>query len=67
MEDFYGAYFENNWYVAYDRLGDGCSVDFPVRLETQIRWSPIVFNSDGSAKPRIFNEIISVTLVKKRC
>ena len=56
MEDFDRTYFENCWYVAHDRLGDGCSVDFPIRLESKIRWSPIVYNSDGSAKPRIFND-----------
>ena len=67
IEDFDGTYFENDWYVAYDRLGDGCSVDFPIKLESKIRWSPIVYNSDGSTKSRIFNEIISVILVKKRC
>ena len=67
IEDFDGTYFENDWYIAYDRLGDGCSVDFPIKLESKIRWSPIVYNSDGSTKSRIFNEIISVTLVKKRC
>ena len=67
VEDFDATYFDDNWYVAYDRLGDGCCVDFPIRLECKIRWSPTVFNSDGSAKPKVFNEIISVTLVKNRC
>ena len=31
-DEFDQRYFEDQWYVAYDRLGDGCSVDFPIRL-----------------------------------
>lgn len=67
LEDFDTTYFCDNWYVAYDRLGDGCCIDFPVKIESKIKWSSLVYNSDGSSKPRIFSEIISVTLVKRRC
>ena len=42
-------------------------VDFPITLESKIRWSSVVYNADGSVKPRVFTEIISVTLVKSRC
>ena len=48
MNDFDKTYFKDNWYVAYDKLGDGCAMDFPVRLESKIRWSPEVFNADGT-------------------
>ena len=44
--------------VAYDKFGDGCAIDFPVRLESKIRWSPKAFNADCTVKPRIFSEII---------
>ena len=64
--DFDTTYFKDDWYVGYDKLGDGCSIDFPVRLESKIRWSPKVFNADGILKSRIFSEIICVTLVKVR-
>ena len=50
-------------YTVYDKLGDGCRIDFPVRLESRIKWSIVVYYSDGSAKPRVFTEMISVTLV----
>ena len=59
--------FKDDWYVAYDKLGDGCSVDFPIILESKITWSPKVSNSDGSIKPIVFSEIICVTVVKIRC
>ena len=67
LQDFDTTYFSDNWYIVYDKLGDGCRIDFPVRLESKIKWSSIVYNFDGSVKPRIFTEMIFVTLVKSRC
>ena len=67
LEEFNNTYFSDNWYIVYDKLGDGCKVDFIIRLESKIRWSSVVYNSDGSVKPRVFTEIISVTVVNSRC
>ena len=67
LDDFNKTYFKDNWYIAYDKLGDGCSIDFPIRLDSKIRWSPKVFNLDATVKPRIYSEIVCVTLVKIRC
>ena len=67
LEDFDTTFFDDNWYIVYDKLGDGCRVHFPIRLESKIKWSRTVFNSDGSVKPRVFTEMIYVTLVKNRC
>ena len=51
----------------YDKLGDGCCIDFPIRLESKLKWSTIVYNGNGVVKPRVFNEIVCATLVKNRC
>ena len=51
--DFEQTYFGDNWYIQYDKLGDGCRIDFPVRLESRIKWSSVVYDPDGSAKPRV--------------
>ena len=55
----------------YDKLGDGCKVVFPVRLESKIRYSSPVYSkkSDGSIVliPKSFTEMIYVSLVKARC
>ena len=67
LEDFDKTYFMDEWYIAYDRLGDGCKIDFPVRLESRIKWSTQVFSSSGSVKPKVCTEMIYVTLVKSRC
>ena len=31
LEDFDETYFMDEWYMVYDRLGDGCKIDFPIR------------------------------------
>ena len=67
LEDFDETYFMDEWYIVYDRLGDGCKIDFPIRLESRIKWSSQVFSRSGSVKPKIFKEMIYVTLVKSRC
>ena len=67
LEDFNTTYFSGDWHVVFDKLGDGCKVDFPLRIENKLKWSSLVYNFDGSVKSRIFTEMISVTIVKSRC
>ena len=64
LDDFDTTYFTDNW---YDKLGDGCTIDFPVRLESKLKWSSVVYNCTGNVKPRVFSEIVCATLVKTRC
>ena len=40
----------DEWYIVYDRLGDGCKVDFSSRLESRIEWSSQVFSRSGNVK-----------------
>ena len=71
LTDFSNDYFPVDWYIVYDKLGNGCKVAFPVRLESKIRLSSSVYckNLDGSIvlKPKTFTEMIYVSLVKNRC
>ena len=71
LEEFSSAYFPAGWHIVYDRLGDGCRVDFPIRLESKLKWSSTVYSKqdDGTLlpKPRTFTEMIYVSLVKVRC
>ena len=67
LEDFNATYFSGDWHVVFDKLGDGCKVDFPLRIENKLKWSSLVYNFDGSVKSRVFTEMISVTVVKSRC
>ena len=34
-------FFPVNWIIVYDKLGNGCKVDFPVRLQSKLKWSPV--------------------------
>ncbi len=53
----------------YDKLGNGCTIDLPIRLESKLKWSPAMYDKleDTTivAKPRYFTEHVVVTLVKK--
>ena len=70
-EDFDSRFFKANWYRCYDKLGNGCEIDFPVRLHSKISWSALVYDKlpDGQLQPksRNYQEFVVVTLVKKRC
>ena len=46
-------------------------VDFPVRLESKLKWSPTLYdklpNGTVVVRKKIFSELVVVALVKKRC
>ena len=71
LQDFDNRYFKTNWFRCYDKLGNGCEIDFPVRLYSKITWSALVYeklsNGQVQPKPQSYQEFIFVTLVKKRC
>ena len=71
LADFSNVYFPADWYVVYDKLGNGCKVVFPVGLESKVKYSSPVYSkkSDGSIvlMPKSFTEMIYVSLVKARC
>ena len=68
LADFSNVYFPHDWYVVYDKLGNGCKVVFPVRLESKVRFSSPAYSktSDGSLvlQPKTFTEMVYVSLVK---
>ena len=62
-------FFPVNWFIVYDKLGNGCKVDFPVRLQSKLKWSPTLYDKlpNGTVVVRkIFSEVLVVTLVLKR-
>lgn len=71
IDDFDPLYFRNDWHTVYDKLADGCTVDFPIRLESKLKWSPTMYDkvddTTVSPKCRYFTEVLVVTLVKKPC
>ena len=54
--------------MAYDHLGDGCKVHYPIRISSKLKWSPIVYEKENNGvlvkKPRTFTEVIAVHVVK---
>lgn len=43
LHDFNPMLFPVNL-VVYDKLGNGCTVDFPVCLESRLKWTPTVYD-----------------------
>lgn len=71
LEHFDNTFFPINWHRAHDRLGDGCEVQFPVRLHGQLKWAQTVYIKDSDSgevtpKNKNFEEVCIVWLVKQR-
>ena len=51
-EDFNPVYFTPGWDTAYDHLGDGCRIHFPVEMKWATRWSKKLYDKeeDGTLK-----------------
>ena len=62
-EDFNTEYFPS-WSKCHDKLGDGCTIDFPIRLHSKLKWSSRTFikQDDGTemSKARSFEEVLVV-------
>jgi hypothetical protein len=58
-------------YQVHDQLGDGCEVQFPVRMHSKVKWEHTVFIKDeenGTIAPknRSFEEVCVICLLKQR-
>ena len=71
LDDFDTAYFPIDWYRVHDRLGDGCRVEFPLRMVSTVKWSPTVYVNNEERgivpKKRHFDEVCMVWIIKQRC
>ena len=71
LTDFDSKYFSPGWHQCWDRLGDGCEVNFPIQLYSTIKYSPLCYSLDSNGcvvpKSRYYNEVVSVFMLKNRC
>ena len=70
LADFDSDLFPHDWFVAYDKLGNGCKIDFPVYLCSHVKFSPVTYLMSDTTpipQPRDFTEVVSVSLVKCCC
>lgn len=67
LEDFDPKVFLEEWYLHKDRNGDGCAVDFPVRMKSSISWARCRGGTETKgSKRRFFFERVYMYVVKKR-
>ena len=71
FEDFDNTFFSSEWNKCYDQLGNGCRLEFPLRMHNKIQWSPVVYLKDSSGalypKNKTYDEVCSVYICKARC
>ena len=71
LTDFDIKYFATGWHQCWDRLGDGCEVNFPIQLYSTVKYSPLSYSLDSNGCPvpksRYYNEVVSVFMLKNRC
>ena len=71
FDDFDSAYFPQDWQTVHDRLGDGCTIGFPIRMYSWVKWSPTIYtcseNGGVSPKKKHFVEVCTLFLIKMRC
>ena len=72
LDHFDKTYFPTDWYKVHDKLGDGCEVEFPLRMVSKLKWSSTVYitsNESGTVHPKNkhFDEVCTIWIAKKRC
>ena len=53
-EDFDTEFFSSGWDVTYDRLGNGCCIDYPIAMKPSLKYGPKCFSNsdDGTLTPK---------------
>ena len=69
VHDFDHMYFPQDWYQVYDQLGDGCEIEFPVRMCSNVKWSRTINRSDIGVrpKPKHYTEVCTLWILKLNC
>ena len=67
-DDFDDRYFTDEWYVKYDQNGDGCAVEFPIKMKSCVTWTRCkAFSKKIEIHvKKLFFERLYVFVVKKR-
>ena len=47
MDAFDKEHFPADWYRVFDKLGDGCQVEFPVRMVSRLKWAKTIYTNNG--------------------
>ena len=65
-------FFPVNWFIVYDKLGNGCKVDFPVRLQSKPLGNgckvdfPVRLQSKLKWSPTLYDKLPNGTVVVRK-
>lgn len=66
-EDFDNKYFTGEWYVNYDEHGDGCAIEFPIRMKSFVTWTRCKgYSKQKEMQKKLYFERLHIFVVKKR-
>ena len=70
LTDFSTEYFVDGWHVNFDENGDGCAINFPLRMKCCVQLEKGFVKTQGetipSRSPRLFVERVYLYVVKER-
>ena len=70
-DDFPEEFFPLDWDMVYNKIRDGCRIQYPVSLRPAIQWSKRVYfkGEDGTLmeKSRFCSKVVHIKLNKTRC
>ena len=67
LTDFSAEYFVDGWHANFDENGDGCAIDFPLKMKSCIQWRKVkgLIKTQGqSHSSSLFVERVYVFVVK---
>ena len=70
-DDFPEDLFPPHWDTVYNKIGDGCRLQYPIILRPAIQWSKRAYIKTNAGeiveKPRFCTEVLHIKLSKIRC
>ena len=69
LTDFSAEYFVDGWHANFDENGDGCAIDFPLKMKSCIQWRKVkgfIKTQGRSHSSSLFAERVYIFVVKKR-
>ena len=65
-DDFDLNFFKSDDFVFYNENGEACKVEFPLYMNSYIRWCPKSYDKHHNPLPRDYRESLKIYIAKSR-